>query len=600
MRRRILRKILTFLKPYRKHLVVGPAFKLAEAILELLIPLMIAHMIDAGIAQKDHKLIWTYGLLTLLMAVAGLAFASVCQYAASLASQGFGTDLRTALFRHINHLALSHLDRIGASSLVNRLTNDVNLLQQAVAMLIRLVVRAPFLSIGGIVMAMMIDVRLSLIMLITLPLFVLIVYLIMSRTIPLYRRIQTRVDHLMRQVLENLTGIRIIRAFARRKEEKKKFDHLNHDIADLQVRVGRISNLLNPATTLILNTAIAAILWFGAFQINAGTLTQGQLIALTNYIGQILVALVVVANLVILYTRAYASASRVGEVLEMQPSEQLLHASQDNALPSVNALRSMSEQTDMYDLNASDWLRFEQVQFQYPNASEPLFDALDFSTGQGRMLGLIGPTGAGKSTLAWLTLKIWPLQSGRIYAYGKQLHLLSPEEIRKMVTIVPQKSVLFSGTLLDNLRLGYDTATEEKIWEALEAAQAAEFVGQLKDGLLSRVNRGGSNFSGGQRQRLAIARALIANPQILILDDSTSALDYATEAALYHSLMRFAGGKLKLMVISQRIASIQRADHILVLEDGDLVAAGSHLSLMETSTLYQEIWESQQQNGGGR
>ncbi|NCC47665.1 MAG: ABC transporter ATP-binding protein [Clostridia bacterium] len=588
-----MRSVFSFLKPYRRHLVIGPAFKLAEAVLELAMPLLIAYMIDTGIESQDRTLIWRLGLLALLMAATGLGCATVCQYTASLASQGVGTDLRHALFSKINHLSLRQLDHFGTSSLVNRLTGDVNLLQQAVAMLIRLVVRAPFLSIGGLIMAMTIDLRLSLILLLILPVFILIVYLIMSRTIPMYRKIQQVVDRLMRHILEHLTGVRVIRAFARRSAENKRFDLENDQVAALQIRVSRISNLLNPVTALILNAATIALLWVGAIRIEDGALTRGQIIALINYVGQILTALLVVANLVILYTRAYASAGRVAEILDL-PNEGDSLKSEERVVEDDNQRAG----EELPPVDPDYWLRFDRVQFQYPDTAAPIFDRLDFTVGRGRSLGIIGPTGSGKSTLAWLLLRLWPLTSGQIWFDGQPLAASDLTSSDLNIAIVPQKSVLFSGTIAENLRLGRADATDDELWQALRVAQAETFVRRLDDGLHSQVQRGGVNFSGGQRQRLAVARALVSRPRLLIMDDSTSALDYATEAALRRALAGSGSfARMRLIIISQRVASIRQTDEIVILDDGRLAGQGTHDDLLKENRLYQEIWQSQQSNG---
>lgn len=577
-----MRDVLAFLKPYRRHLIAGPAFKLTEAVLELLLPLLIAHMIDVGIAQSDTALIWRYGLICLALALTGLGCATVCQYAASLASQGYGTDLRRALFHKISHMRQKDIDSIGSSSLINRLNSDINILQQAVAMLIRLVVRAPFLSIGGLIMAMTLNFELSLILLVTLPLFIIIIYLIMSRTIPLYRKTQSILDHLTRKILENLSGVRVIRAFAQNKSERVKFRQDNDQLAAQLVKVGRIAGFLNPATTLVLNGAIIAVLWFGAVKIEAGQLTRGQMIALTNYIGQILIALVVVANLVILYSRAYASAQRVGEVLQVMPKKEKAKKAKEAR-------------------NSDEWLVVDNVTFRYPDNSEPLFRNISFSLPGGNTVGIIGPTGAGKSTLAWLLLQIWSYEAGSIRLEGREISAYSSGELKQKISIVPQKAVLFSGSIADNLRLGCPEATDEDLWQALEIAQASEFVKKLDAGLDSILPRGGSSLSGGQRQRLTIARALVCRPELLILDDSTSALDYATDAALRQAIRtspRLRG--MSSLIISQRVNAVRHADIILVLDEGKISGIGDHNLLMRENRLYREFWQSQSANGETR
>lgn len=574
-----MREVAAFLKPYKRHLVAGPGFKLAEAVLELILPLLIAYMIDAGIERGDSGIIWNYGLLCLVLALTGLGCATICQYSASLASQGYGTDLRNALFTKISGLSQKDLENIGTSSLITRLNSDVNVLQQAVAMLIRLVVRAPFLSIGGFVMAITINFELSLILLITLPLFILIIYLIMSGTIPLYRQIQKVLDDLTRKILESLAGVRVIRAFAQKEAQAGKFRQVNTSLSALLVRTGKIAGLLNPATTLVLNGAVIAVLWFGAAKIETGSLTRGQMIALTNYIGQILLALVVVANLVILYSRAYASARRVEEVLLIKPP-------------------TAGRQSEPAESGPQDWLVFNDVSFCYPDNSEPLFENISFALPAKSVTGIIGPTGSGKSTLAWLLLQAWEYQKGSIRLAGKEIADYPPSELRQIVSIVPQKSVLLSGTIAENLRLGNPRATDDELWQALETAQAADFVSRMDDGLQSVLTRGGTSLSGGQRQRLAIARSLLRKPQLLILDDSTSALDYQTDAALRQALRENPlYAEMSSLIISQRVNSVRHADTILVLDDGRLTGAGNHEQLLRENRLYQEIWQSQSENG---
>lgn len=575
-----MRRTISFLKPYRRHLVIGPGFKLAEAILELILPLLIAHMIDVGIAGNDSSVIWRYGILCLLLALTGLGCATVCQYTASLASQGCGTDLRNAVFRKISSIQPRDIDEIGTSSLITRLNSDINVLQQAVAMLIRLVVRAPFLSIGGLIMAMSINMELSLILLLVLPLFIAIIFFIMTRTIPLYNKTQLMLDQLTRRILENLAGARVIRAFARTEGEAGKFSRENNRLADLLVKVGKIAGLLNPATTLILNGAVVAVLWFGAFKINTGSLSRGQMIALTNYIGQILVALVVVANLVILYSRAYASARRVDEVL--------------NIGLDTHATRARTEEQN----GEESWIKFSEVTFRYPDNSEPLFNKISFSLSRGSLTGIIGPTGSGKSSLAWLLVRAWQHESGSITLAGRDITSYSQQELKRKISIVPQKAFLFSGTIAENLRLGCPGATDDELWHALRTAQAADFVSSLENGLESSLSRGGTNLSGGQRQRLTIARALVCRPELLILDDSTSALDYATEAALRQAISNDPGyEEMGLLIISQRVNAVRNAATILVFDDGKLTGIGSHEYLVRENELYREFWNTQTEKG---
>lgn len=582
-----MQPVLRFLKPYRKHLVVGPAFKLTEAVLELIVPVLIARMIDQGVARQDSNYIVRYGLICLVLAVTGMGCAYVCQYTAALASQGFGTDLRSQLMKKIMALSQQDIDRFGTSSLITRLTNDVNLLQQAVAMLIRLVVRAPFLSIGGLVMAMLIDWKLSIIFMVVLPLFVLTLYVVMFFSLPLYKKVQQQLDRLTRQALENLTGVRVIRAFSRQADQNRKFSSLSEQLCQTMIKVGRISSALNPATLLILNGATIAVLWFGGFRIESGALTQGEIIAFANYLAQILQAMIVVANLVVLYTRSFASAQRVSEVLATEPSV---------IYPEPAAARIKQQ---LPSAPAGGDLRFEQISFSYPDASAALFSDLNFEIKTGQMIGIIGPTGAGKSTLARLLQRQYDPTAGAILLAGRDLRSWDEDTLRKQLAFVSQRSVLLSGTIAENLRLGKSGLTAEELWWALHLAQAEAFVRELPDGLDARVDRSGKNFSGGQRQRLAIARALLVRPAVLILDDCTSALDYATDAALRKAMA--ADPRLRQMtriIISQRVAAIWQADNILLIDDGQLVGMGRHTDLLRDNNLYQEICQSQLNPGG--
>ncbi len=609
-----LRNVLSFLRAYRRHLIIGPAFKLIEAILELLLPLVVARMIDRGIRLADKGLILQDGLLGVLLAIIGLGCALVCQYTASLASQGYGTDLRRTLFARILHLPQAAVEQFGSVSLTNRLTSDTVTLQQAVAMLIRLVVRAPFLTVGGVVMAWLIDWQLALIFVLVLPLFVLVLYSVISRSIPLVRLIQQKLDQMVQVLLESLDGSRVIRAFGREKDHQARFAASNDAVADAAWQAGRMSAWLNPVTTLILNGAIVAILWLGGWRIGIGRLSQGELIAFINYLGQILAALMVVANLVVLYTRAYAAGRRVEAVLTapilqddlaapiikdepvtpLHQDEPAAPIRQDDLAARVRQIDGASARLAADRSKWSSGLAFQDVCFTYPTASAPLFQGLSFTIAPGATLGVIGPTGSGKSTLVALLLRQHEISAGAISFAGRSIADQARADWLARVAVVPQKSVLLTGSLADNLRLGQPLAAEDDLWWALTVAQAADFVRALPKGLATPVAQGGRNFSGGQRQRLAIARALLVRPALLILDDSTSALDYATDAALRRALAdepRLAG--LTCLIISQRVAAIRQADRILVLDDGQAVGFGSHQELLATNDTYQEICQSQ-------
>lgn len=592
-----MQHVLSYLKKYRRHLTIGPSFKLTEAILELIIPLVVARMIDQGLTLHDRGLVVRNGLLGLLLAAIGLVCALVCQYTASLAAQGYGTDLRNALMEKILNLDQPTAEKLGSASLANRLTSDTVTLQLAVAMLIRLVVRAPFLSIGGLVMALLIDWQLALVFVAVLPLFGLVLYAVISRSVPLYRRLQQRLDELIRIFLESLDGSRVIRAFTREKEQAERFAASNRSVAAAARQAGQIGAWLNPATTLILNAAVIAILWLGGFRIETGRLTPGELIAMINYLGQILAALMVVANLVVLYTKAYAAARRVEEVLV---------APYPVDFPAAGSAEVPGKMDGPAGPAQGTWaasglpLVFDNVHFSYPQAGAPLFQGISFALTAGETLGIIGPTGAGKSTLAALLLRQYDVLAGEIRLSGRRLPEWPRSELLACLAWVPQKSILLTGTIAANLRLARPDATDADLWWALTIAQTADFVRQLPDQLASRVEQGGRNFSGGQRQRLAIARALVARPALLILDDCTSALDYATDAALRLALARdpLLRG-LSCLVISQRVATIRQADRVLVLDDGQVVGFGTHDALLADNQTYQEIVQSQLDGAGG-
>ena len=568
-------RLARFLKPFRKEIILGPIFKLIEAIFELIVPLVMAKVIDVGVATGNGGYVLRMGGLMLLLGLIGLACALTCQFFAAKASQGFGTRVRNALFDHINALGFEELDRLGTSSLITRVTNDVNQLQVAVAMLIRLAIRAPFLAIGAIVMAMLLDLKLSVVFLVTAPLIVLILYAVMSRSIPFYRLIQRKLDRVALLTRESLAGVRVIRAFSKQGREAARFEAVSDDLAETAVRVGRISALLNPLTYLTINLAVVALLWFGGLRVNVGGFTQGQLIAFTNYMSQILLALVVVANLVVIFTKAAASATRVNEVFDTQPAVTEAEAT-PGLTPTPGAPR----------------VAFQDVSFAYGGQGRGALERLSFAIQPGQTVGVIGGTGSGKSTLAQLVARAYDPTSGQVLLDGHPLPQYPLDELHRRVGVVPQRAVLFTGTIASNLRFGNPEAPDETLWQALSIAQAADFVRELPGGLASPVAQGGQNFSGGQRQRLTIARALVQQPDILILDDSASALDFATDAALRQALRRETRD-MTVLLISQRAASLQHADQILVLDDGRLVGVGSHGDLFQHCPVYREICLSQ-------
>ncbi len=569
-------RLARFLKAYKKQVILGPIFKLTEAIFELIVPLVMANIIDVGIYHRDESHVLWMGALMIGLGVVGLACALICQYFASIASQGFGTTLRNRLFSHINSFSHAEIDRFGTPSLITRLTNDVNQLQYAVAMLIRLVVRAPFLAIGAMVMAISIDAKLAIILLIAMPLIVLALYVIMSRTVPLYRVIQKKLDKISLVSRENLAGVRVIRAFSKQETEKRRFRDASEDLARTSIRVGKISALLNPVTFVIMNLGIVAIVWFGGYRVQEGGMTQGEIIAFVNYMTQILLALIVVANLVITFTKAAASAVRVNEVLDTQPS-----VKEEN-----------SEEISVDIGPDTPKIQFEGVTFRYEQAEEASLEGISLRIMPGQTVGIIGGTGSGKSTLVNLIPRLYDTQQGTVLVDGVDVKQYPFQQLRHKIGVVPQRAVLFAGTIAENMRWGKRDATEEEIKRALVIAQAWDFVEKLPGGLQAPVTQEGKNFSGGQRQRLTIARALVGRPDILILDDSSSALDFATDAALRRALRKETQG-MTVLIVSQRASTIRDADQIVVLDDGQAVGIGTHQQLMESCEVYQEICLSQ-------
>ena len=565
-----MRKLVKYLKKYKKNVILGPIFKLTEAVFELIVPLVMAQIIDVGIANKDSGYIWKMGGVLVLLGVCGLGFALICQYVASVASQGFGTELRRELYHHINTLSHKEVDEFGTPSLITRLTSDINQLQVAVAMLIRLVVRAPFLVIGSTIMAFMIDAKLALIFVLVIPLVAIVMWLVTTRTIPFFKSIQKKLDKTSLITRENLVGARAVRAFSKQKYEQERFKDNAEDIEKAAVRAGKISALLSPVNAIILNLAIVAIIWFGGLSVNVGDLTQGQVIALVNYMNQILLALVVVANLVVIFTKSAACAARVNEVLDTKPSIEGKETTKGNVDPSAPAVR------------------FDKVSFSYHDNSEYALEDISFTAGKGQTIGIIGGTGSGKSTLVNLIPRFYDTSKGAVSVCGTDVRNYNLGDLRKKIAVVPQKAVLFSGTIRENMKWGGDNITDEQIWRALKISQAYEFVEKLDKGLDYEILQGGKNLSGGQKQRLTIARAIAADPEILILDDSASALDFATDAKLRTSIKENCTN-MTVFLISQRANTVKNADRIIVLDDGKMVGTGTHKELLQTCTDYCQI-----------
>lgn len=562
--------LLKYAKEYRKQLILGPVFKFLEAVFELILPFQMARLIDEGIKQNDWPQVVQMTVWMVAMSVIGLACALVCQYFASFASQGFGTELRNQLLRKINQLSHEELNQFGTDTLITRMTNDVNQLQLALAMLIRLVVRAPFLSVGAILMAFVIDWQAGLLFLLVLPLFCLVLYWMITRSVPMYKKVQQRLDALNELVSQNLSGVRVIRAFARTDQQKQTFHEATDALNDTYVRVGNLQALLTPATTLLMNVGIIGLFYLGGWKVNAGHLQQGQLLALVNYMNQMLLALIVVSNLVVIFTRAAASAERINEVLAVQP------AIVDCGAAPTETLKG--------------GLAFEKVSFRYGPTYGLALSDISFTVKPNQTIGLIGPTGSGKSTLTQLIPRFYEASAGRVLLDQRPVADFSLTTLRTQIAMVPQTAVLFHGTIRENLQWGKATASDDDCWQALAIAQATDFVQSLPKQLDTLIQEGGKNFSGGQRQRLTIARAVIAKPAILILDDSLSALDYKTDLALRRALQTQPG---TVLIISQRVRSIQEADQILVMDNGRLLAQGTHEELLDASSEYREIVQSQ-------
>lgn len=571
--------------PFRRELVLGPLSKLVEVGFDLCTPLVVALMIDRGVGTRDVRALAWYGALLAAMALAGFASTLICQKMASRASQGIGTALRDALFTHVNELSGAEIDRFGTPSLITRMTNDVNQVQLAIALAIRQMTRFPLLAVGSMVAALLIDARLGVVFLIATPLIGLVFWLVMARCIPYFKRMQLKLDRIALITREGLSGARAVRAFVREGHERERFGRAAADQADVAIAVGRLTSLLNPATFLIMNLAVCAILWVGGAQVNVGALTQGQVMAFVNYMTQTLLAIVYVANLVVVFTRAQASAERIFEVLDCEPSVR------DPAV-AAECRRSAP---------VSQAIRLADVGFAYPGASLRAVEGVTLQVPAGGTLGVIGGTGSGKSTLAQLLVRLYDATEGSIEVLGEDVRSLPLGELRAMIGYVPQKAELVSGTIRSNLLWRDASASDAELWRALETAQAAEFVRRLPRGLDTEVEAGGGNFSGGQRQRLTIARALVGDPRVLVLDDASSALDLKTDAELRTALRTcHAGAALGgcTVVVSQRVASVCDADVICVMRRGRAVGVGTHGQLLANCPVYREIVDSQQADEG--
>ncbi|MGM0146978.1 ABC transporter ATP-binding protein [Enterococcus sp. AZ162] len=568
-------QLLRYAKDYRKQIILGPVFKFLEAVFELILPLLMASLIDNGLKMNNREVIINMGIWMIAMSVIGLICAIICQYYSSIASQGFGTELRNQLIKKINSFSHSELNHFGTDTLITRMTNDINQLQLALAMVIRLLIRAPFLSIGSVVMAFVIDWQVGLFFLALLPIFSIILYFIIRKTIPLYQKVQEKLDGLNETVSQNLSGVRVIRAFSRTNKEIETFDENTDVLAKNYLRVSNISALLSPATTLIMNVGIICLLTVGGVKVNIGSLQQGQVLALINYMNQMLLALIVVSNLVVIFTRAEASARRVKEVLDTENT--------------ITDAETPSEPV----MDSETILQFKNVDFRYTPESGLSLQGINFTLKRQTVLGIIGPTGSGKTTLTQLIPRFYDVSEGSVLFDEQDVRDWPLDTLRSQISQVPQTAVLFTGTIRENLQWGKPDATDAECWEALAIAQAEDFVRQLPKGLDTRVMENGKNFSGGQKQRLTIARALIAKPTLLILDDSLSALDYQTDLNLRQALQTSLN--TTVIIISQRIRSIQQAEHILVMDQGKIVAQGTHDTLLSQSSEYREIVASQEE-----
>lgn len=569
-------RLVRYLKDFKKEVILGPIFKLIEAVLELIVPLVMIKIIDIGVKNADLTYVLKMGGVMLLLGLVGFICSLTCQRYAAIASQGGGTTLRNVVFKHINTFSHAEVDQFGTPSLITRITNDVNQLQLAIAMFIRLVVRAPFLVIGSVIMAMILDAKLSIIFLIVTPVILVILYFVMSRSVPFFNTIQKKLDRISLITRENLGGTRVIRAFSKQEMDQERFKQAAKDHTSTSINVGKISALLNPLTYATINLAIVAIIWFGGIRVDVGAMTQGQVIAYVNYMTQILLALVIVANLVVIFNKAAASAVRVNEILDVRSTIVGGKAAKDERLENLQVPK----------------IEFKNVSFAYADASKYAAEDINITINKGETVGIIGATGSGKSTIINLIPRLYDTSQGAVLVDGKNVKDYSLSDLRKKIGVVPQRAVLFSGTVDENIRWGAQDATQADIKRALDIAQATEFVNSLANKGETKISQGGQNLSGGQRQRLTIARALVGRPDVLILDDSASALDFATDAALRKAIRKQTQGST-VIIVSQRVSTIMDADKIVVLSDGRIQGVGTHLELIASSDVYKEICQSQ-------
>lgn len=576
-----------YLKDYKKESILAPLFKLLEAFFELLVPLVMANIIDYGISNRNMGYIGKMGLLLLLLGVVGLASSITAQFFAAKAAVGFSTKLRQALFDHIEDLSFTDIDKAGTSTMITRMTSDVNQVQSGINMTLRLFLRSPIIVFGAMIMAFTIDVKCALIFVVAIPLLSIVVFGIILSTIPMYKKVQSRLDQVLGITRENLTGVRVIRAFHQEAKEEERFRENNEALSAMQIFVGKISACMNPVTYIIVNGAIIALIYTGAVQVNIGNLSQGEVVAIINYMNQILVELVKLANLIVTMTKALACAERVASVFDIGADAAYVGAQNQKLADKVD--------------KSAPFLDFKHVSLTYQGAGAPTLQDMNFTVNRGDTVGIIGGTGSGKTSLVNLIPGFYPATEGEILLEGRDIRTMSDEELRGRIGVVPQKAVLFKGTIRSNLQWGKPDAAEEEMWKALELAQASEVVDGKPGKLDSTVAQNGKNFSGGQRQRLTIARALVRNPEILILDDSASALDYATDAKL-RAAIRTLEDKTTTFIVSQRASTIRHADKIIVLDDGEIAGMGTHDELLKDCTVYQEIYYSQypEQRGGVR